>query len=1346
MAQQIGDLYVQFRSNAPQFQRQLGGVGKTTTSLKSKLGSFARALTPVNLGITGIGIAIAGLTKESIKLEKSLDQTNTILNLSDSQLQKYKKSLQEMAIESGTASIELTKGLYEAVSAGQEVGESLEFTKKANQLAIVGFTGTSQSIDLLTSIMNTYGDAAGNVTEISNKLLEAQNKGKLKIQELASSLAGATSIGGNLGVTLDDILAGLVTITKQGFNTARATTQLRRLFTELSNSGSDLSEVFNQLTGKSFRQYISDGGNLQQATQLIGKYAKETGREITDFTGRIEAGTAIMALAGENSEEYAKQLKNIQNTTVDVGKKSKEVTDNVAGEWKKLLETIKTDYDILYETFLQNPLKITIKTVREAITPEKNKTTPSKTGNVGDTLYLQDVLLSGLAGRSSITRTGESKYYDYDKGTGDLFVSGEMEAYKEGLEETEESFRKVAEALESANKQAEKYGKLAETVDLTGTKLELLKDTFDLTEEQMKKVSDKAKDLGFDIIYMDLKDVKSIVKELDFKTPVEQAIEKVNEMKKTTEEAKKIDFSDVINKAKEMGVSTNGLAKGTEYYNQALEGNSDSLEKIKNLVETINALYKDYNKALKEQANQIYFNETINKQIEELQQKSKEHQLKIYNDLYNNTVKYFNDIATYTDKALSSENLNAGDISLISDLYSQATKQATKNMTKKEQSEVERSSKQAADSLKNLTTENKGFSKETLKLIDDTNDLANAFSNLGSTMNSDFFSSMGSLTQNAAGVAGGLATVSAAGGVGSLAGAAGALGAAGAAIGIAATLLSDDSPIYGGIDASQYQTQEEATETFANAVETFAETVSDMDFSKITEFMQYTQKAATMSTLGITSHYEALYKKKLGIKYKVGSKTVERANISQIQSYLEDQGVLMTANQIQSLVDKYTQVDASGTSQHAYIDEAGLLNEINNLVKAVQDELRGEIAENLGIDASDISSSIIDAVSDGNVKQTLQKEFSDALQTAMLQSFGLTDLYQAFSNNMVDEIVDKIGGVDFGTDLLEYYTENLSNYSFDRQLEIISKYTNQIYKIFDELNIQIADTTTEIIDSMNIFDQLNIAGLGTIDITDPYQIGFKNIWNQFVGWLPDAKKTLADAGWTSDLLSKLNIDISDAFTTGQSYEEAKKALEEIFNSIQSEIKENIMEALSIEQGDITSTVISGFTSGDVESALMSQFSTAMQTAMLQSFGLTELYKAFGENVYKQIVGTIAGADFNFSADDLSGLTLEEQAKLIASYTDKLSEYMQKLGISLDTNTSSTNSLNSTLSSENLPEGSKLAARIFEASAGAGTVVTNTAGNQQYFDFSGANFSGSGVTEATVKEIVIETYGQARAVN
>src|SRR5207302_1808515 len=132
---------------------------------------------------------------------------------------------------------------------------------------------------------------------------------KTTFNELSTSLFNVTPVAASLGVSFGDVTAALAAMTAQGVPTSVATTQLRQLLAELSKEGQVAAKNFEQLAGKSFRQFIAEGGNVQQALQLMERGAKASGVGINDLFGSVEAGGAALALTGKGTQVFTSNLK-----------------------------------------------------------------------------------------------------------------------------------------------------------------------------------------------------------------------------------------------------------------------------------------------------------------------------------------------------------------------------------------------------------------------------------------------------------------------------------------------------------------------------------------------------------------------------------------------------------------------------------------------------------------------------------------------------------------------------------------------------------------------------------------------------------------------------------------------------------------------------------------------------------------------------------------------------------------------------------------------------------------------------------------------------------------------------
>ena len=219
---------------------KLKEVGSKVTDLGEGVKGAGEKLVGLSTVLSGIGIASGTY---AYTLEQGLAKVGTLVGKSGSEMSEYEDKVKDICKTLGIETSELTESWYSAVSAGVDFGTSLEFVESAGKLAVAGFTDTASSIGILTTALNVYGDKAGSADEIANKLLLTQNKGVTTVDELASAMGGALSIGGAYGVTFDNVATAFAKVTTQGRTTGEAGTQITRVLEELGEAGSKAGDI-----------------------------------------------------------------------------------------------------------------------------------------------------------------------------------------------------------------------------------------------------------------------------------------------------------------------------------------------------------------------------------------------------------------------------------------------------------------------------------------------------------------------------------------------------------------------------------------------------------------------------------------------------------------------------------------------------------------------------------------------------------------------------------------------------------------------------------------------------------------------------------------------------------------------------------------------------------------------------------------------------------------------------------------------------------------------------------------------------------------------------------------------
>lgn len=298
------------------------GFGPALEEGISKEGSSAADKAGKDLGkklATGIALAGAALIGKAVfdfsGFEKQMNEVFTLLpGISGPAMDKMTDQVKGFATEFGVLPQEVVPALYQSLSAGVPADNVFAFLETAQKLAKGGVTDLTTAVDGLSSVVNAYGADVLPATQASDDMFTTVKLGKTTIDELSAALFNVTPTAAGLGVKFGDVSAALAAMTLQGVPTSVATTQLRQLFVELSKAGGKTADSFEKLSGKSFRDFIAGGGNVQDALQIMEKGAADTGVSISDMFGSVEAGSAALALTGGGTEAFTNALDGMDNS------------------------------------------------------------------------------------------------------------------------------------------------------------------------------------------------------------------------------------------------------------------------------------------------------------------------------------------------------------------------------------------------------------------------------------------------------------------------------------------------------------------------------------------------------------------------------------------------------------------------------------------------------------------------------------------------------------------------------------------------------------------------------------------------------------------------------------------------------------------------------------------------------------------------------------------------------------------------------------------------------------------------------------------------------------------------
>lgn len=256
---------------------------------------------------------VAKSTREWLAYDKAMKEVDSITNQSAESFQRMRKDVLQLSAALGVDATKSARGLYQALSAGVPKENAIRFLETATKAAIAGVTDVSTSVDGLTNIINAYKLPVTEAESVSDKLFATVKGGKTTFEELSKSMSKATVPAASLGVSLEELLASTIAITKQGTPTAEAMTQIKATLNALLNPSSEMASALRAIGHESARSAIEAKGFGQTLELLRNSFAGNDAALVKAFRS-TEALGGVLSQTGKNLKLFEQGLDDVNES------------------------------------------------------------------------------------------------------------------------------------------------------------------------------------------------------------------------------------------------------------------------------------------------------------------------------------------------------------------------------------------------------------------------------------------------------------------------------------------------------------------------------------------------------------------------------------------------------------------------------------------------------------------------------------------------------------------------------------------------------------------------------------------------------------------------------------------------------------------------------------------------------------------------------------------------------------------------------------------------------------------------------------------------------------------------
>jgi TP901 family phage tail tape measure protein len=284
-------------------------LGRTASSLNAPFRAAAQGIAIAGAAAAA-GLAFA-VTKAS-EFETAMLNVNSIAKESPATFDAMKASVLELSKELPQSAETLAQGLYDIASSGFAGEEGLKVLEAAAKAASAGLAQTSESAAGITAVLNAYGYGAEEAARVSDVLFKTVDRGVITFPELASEIGKVTALAAPLGVSIEEVGAGIAVLTKNGIDAANATTQLNSIMQRFIKPSKEAQKVAASFGIELTSDALASKGLSGALTEMVEK-TNGSKEALAAILGDARAIRGAFVLAKNGGEQFNDELALMQS-------------------------------------------------------------------------------------------------------------------------------------------------------------------------------------------------------------------------------------------------------------------------------------------------------------------------------------------------------------------------------------------------------------------------------------------------------------------------------------------------------------------------------------------------------------------------------------------------------------------------------------------------------------------------------------------------------------------------------------------------------------------------------------------------------------------------------------------------------------------------------------------------------------------------------------------------------------------------------------------------------------------------------------------------------------------------
>ena len=281
-----------------QVKELIVNIGASTKNLNKELGKARRDFgrTFGNIQKMGanlsksVSLPLAALAGTSIKVfadfEQGMAKVKAVSGATGAEFQKLQEDAKRLGSATRFTATEVAGLQLEYSKLGFSTKETLNATEATLRLAQATDTDLARAAEVAGATLRAFGMDAAQTGHLTDVMAKSFSTSALDMEAFSNSMKFVAPVAKAAGVSVEETSAMLGVLADAGIKGSAAGTALRRIFSELSNDGTPLTEQFKKLSAQ--------GLNLADAKDEVGRSAQSALLVLASGAEKIEPFTQAL--------------------------------------------------------------------------------------------------------------------------------------------------------------------------------------------------------------------------------------------------------------------------------------------------------------------------------------------------------------------------------------------------------------------------------------------------------------------------------------------------------------------------------------------------------------------------------------------------------------------------------------------------------------------------------------------------------------------------------------------------------------------------------------------------------------------------------------------------------------------------------------------------------------------------------------------------------------------------------------------------------------------------------------------------------------------------------------------